>query len=434
MPSSGQSEAKALSVSDALRIAKAALEGISVRIVGEVSELSANPRYKAVYFTVKDDSSALPCMMWSNRYSASGVELRIGALVEISGRFTLYAAKGRMNFDVTHIELAGEGRLRMQVAALAKRLGNEGLMDAERKKPLPYAPERIGVVTSPRGAAVYDVLRTLRRRFPVSKVIVAGVTVEGRDAPRQIIEGLDAIESAGADVVLLVRGGGSFEDLMPFNEEALARRIAAMTIPVITGIGHEPDTSIADMVSDRRASTPTAAAEAAVPAISELNSSLLSFRHRLDNSISRMLDAMRNRLDRMSSSRALTDPMEVLAQSALKLDDCMRRLRMALPTMITEYGNILSSDRTRIIASSNSFKQRFQYSLNSSAASLDALSPLAVLSRGYSISRDRNGVILRSSDSIGRGDTAHIQLHQGAFDCIVTDIEDHAMRLEETNE
>ena len=197
----------ALSVSAAVGLAKAALEDVVVRVIGEVSELSNKAGYKAVYFTVKDQKAALPCMMWNNRYQASGVALSVGALVELTGRFSLYAAKGRMNFDVFSVELAGEGRLRMQVAELARRLQAEGLMAPERKRALPRYPKTIGLVTSPRGAAVHDVLRTLRRRYPMARVLVAGVPVEGAAAPARLAEGLRRVADAGAEVVLLVRGG-----------------------------------------------------------------------------------------------------------------------------------------------------------------------------------------------------------------------------------
>ena len=243
-----------------MALAKAQLEQCgTVTIVGEVSEVSIKAGYKAVYFTVKDDRSSLPCMMWMNRYHATGIVLNVGSLVEMTGRFTLYAAKGRMNFDAFTLRLAGEGNLRLQVANLARKLEAEGLMSAERKRPIPKYPEAIGLVTSPRGAAVHDVLRTLRRRYPAATVRLAGVPVEGRDAPQLSSPGPGCRRPSDAEVMLLVRGGGSFEDLMTFNDEMLARAVAACPVPVVTGIGHEPDTSIADMVADFRASTPTAA-------------------------------------------------------------------------------------------------------------------------------------------------------------------------------
>ena len=186
----------ALSVSAAMGLAKNALEEVVVRLVGEVSEVNDKPGYKAVYFTVKDEKASLPCMMWMNRYQASGVALSVGALVELTGRFSLYAAKGRMNFDVFSIELAGEGRLRAQVAALARKLEAEGLMDPARKLPIPQFPLTIGIVTSPRGDAVHDMLRTLRNRFPVARVLVAGVQVEGAQAAASIVEGMRCLYRA----------------------------------------------------------------------------------------------------------------------------------------------------------------------------------------------------------------------------------------------
>ncbi|MEG0322977.1 MAG: exodeoxyribonuclease VII large subunit, partial [Raoultibacter sp.] len=229
-----ETESEPLSVSAALSLAKNSLESFMVKLIGEVSEVNNKPGYKAVYFTVKDSGASLPCMMWLTRYKSAGFDLRVGMLVELTGRFTLYAPKGRMNFDVFGMAIAGEGNLRLQVANLAKKLEAEGLMRPERKRQIPRLPEKIGLVTSPRGAAVHDVLRTLRRRFPLADIVLAGVAVEGPAAPAGLIEALLAVQRAGVEVVLLVRGGGSFEDLMPFNDESLARTIASMPIPVVT--------------------------------------------------------------------------------------------------------------------------------------------------------------------------------------------------------
>ena len=257
--------AEALSVSAAMALAKGALEGVTVRLVGEVSEVSNKPGYKAVYFTVKDKSAALPCMMWNNRYQAAGVSLSVGMLVELTGRFTLYAPKGRMNFDVFSVALAGEGNLRLQVANLASKLQAEGLMDAARKRALPQLPASIGLVTSPRGAAVHDVLRTLRRRFPLARVLVAGVPVEGAGAPAGIVEGMRSVCAVGAEWCWWCAAAARSRTSCPSTTRRSHARSRRARSPVVTGIGHEPDTSIADMVADVRASTPTAAAEAVSP-------------------------------------------------------------------------------------------------------------------------------------------------------------------------
>lgn len=197
-------ERKALSVSAALNIAKSIISENAFHIVGEVSELNQKPGYKAVYFTIKDENSALPCLMWMNRYKSAGVPLRLGARVEVVGKFTIFTPKGRMNFDVSSLKLAGEGDLRAQVAKRALMLKNEGLMDPARKRSVVAYPSTIGLVTSPRGAAVHDVLRTLRRRYPLVKILFAGVPVEGKQAAADLISGLETVIRAGAEEVLLV--------------------------------------------------------------------------------------------------------------------------------------------------------------------------------------------------------------------------------------
>ncbi|MFR5000086.1 MAG: exodeoxyribonuclease VII large subunit, partial [Slackia sp.] len=188
--------------------AKDSLEALTVVLIGEVSEVNAKAGYKAVYFTVKDAGASLPCMMWLNRYRQSGVELAVGRRVELTGRFTLYAPKGRMNFEVFSVSVAGEGDLRQKVAQLARDLEREGLMDAGRKRRVLRMYEHIGLVTSPRGDAVHDVMRTMRRRFPLTRISLAGVAVEGAHAATGMAEALASCAAAGCEAILLVRGGG----------------------------------------------------------------------------------------------------------------------------------------------------------------------------------------------------------------------------------
>lgn len=322
-----------LSVSQAMAVAKEALESFPLTLIGEVSEVSNKRGYKAVYFTVKDAKASMPCMMWKNRFDRAGVPLRVGMLVQMTGRFTLYAAKGRMNFDVFRLSVAGEGDLRLKVANLAKKLAAEGLTSDARKRRPPKYPEVIGLVTSPRGAAVHDVLRTLRRRFPLARVLLAGVPVEGKDAPQRLIEGLQCVADAGAEVILLVRGGGSFEDLMPFNDEALARAIVACPVPVVTGIGHEPDTSIADMVADVRASTPTGAAEAVSAKQENLRQGFDNAQRRLAAALERTIDGNRMAVEALADRPVMRDSDALLAADAQALDlyaDTLERTARAL--------------------------------------------------------------------------------------------------------
>ncbi len=435
------SSSEALSVSGAMALAKGALEGVVVRLVGEVSELSNKPGYKAVYFTVKDEAASLPCMMWNNRFRAADVDVRVGSLVELTGRFTLYAAKGRMNFDVFSLALAGEGDLRLRVANLAKKLAAEGLMDPSRKRAVPAFPENIGVVTSPRGAAVHDVLRTLRRRFPLSRVLLAGVPVEGGQAPSFLIEGIRCVVDAGAEVVLVVRGGGSFEDLMPFNDERLAREIAACPVPVVTGIGHEPDTSIADMVSDLRASTPTAAAEAVSASRESLEDGFARKASALKGAMDRRFERTRGFLGRLSSRPVLSDSQSLFAEEKLALDYASERLFRAIPLNVSRDEAALAQcnarlrrlrtsmldasriaarmRRERLLPAGDAHLRAARHEMGLRASRLHDLSPLAVIGRGYAIARNASGDVVKSIGSVDAGDTLNVSVSDGLISCRV---------------
>ena len=486
--STRESASRALSVSAAMQLAKGALEGVTVRLVGEISELSNKPGYKAVYFTVKDESASLPCMMWNNRFRAAGVQVTVGQLVELTGRFTLYAAKGRMNFDVFSLAPVGEGQLRLQVANLARKLSAEGLADPARKLPLPAYPLTLGLVTSPRGDAVHDVLRTLRRRFPVARVLFSGVAVEGPQAPAGIVEGMRAVVHAGAEVVLVVRGGGSYEDLMPFNDEFLARMIVKCPVPVVTGIGHEPDTSIADMVADVRASTPTAAAEAVSPARENLDALFGARRGSLDTCVRRVIEGSAAQVGRIASRPVFCDPNALLAPSAqgvdlyadrlsralpasldrdrAQVDRLRERLGSALPNALTldaaavqrqrerlthalsqvvdaptaqtqrarerlmrvmpqacERARVsLDHEQRRLLASGCQLLEPFRRQAGLSAAQLDALSPLAVLGRGYSIARDGDGGVVKSIEQAQAGQKLDVTVSDGVIECSVSGV------------
>lgn len=426
-----------------MNLAKGALEDITVRVIGEVSELSNKPGYKAVYFTIKDTNASLPCMMWNNRFKAAGVEMTVGSLVELTGRFTLYAVKGRMNFDVFSLSLAGEGELRMRVANLAKALRAEGLMAPERKQRLLRFPQTIGLVTSPRGAAIHDVLRTLRRRYPMAKVLVAGVPVEGANAPAALIEGMQRVVAGGAEVVLLVRGGGSFEDLMPFNDEMLARTIAEMPVPVVTGIGHEPDTSIADMVADVRASTPTAAAETVAESLSDTAGRLDAIGRSLCGAMERRLAQAEHRLERFALLPLFREPIRLLETDAQRIDELSGQLHDALPRMMEadkgklavlqarllpvlapQMGERRSRTTTlqqRMALAGKGFGQRFEAALSQAAARLEDLSPLSVLARGYAMASDAHGGIVRSVDAVDVGDDITVRVSDGRLLCTVNE-------------
>jgi exodeoxyribonuclease VII large subunit len=376
---------RALTVTEAMTLAKGALEGVRVRVVGEVSEFNDKPGYKAAYFTVSDGGAAMPCLMWRDQYVASGVALRCGMLVEMAGSFSAYIAKGRMQFTVRSLTLAGEGNLRLQVAALARKLEGEGLMRPERKRPLPHYPERIAVVTSPRGKAVHDVLRTLRRRYPLAELLIAGVAVEGDSAPTAIAEGLRMAGESRPDVVLLVRGGGSYEDLMPFNAEIVARAVVACPVPVVTGIGHEPDNSIADMVADARASTPTAAAECVAPSLGEVTAVVQREGRALGRALQNRIDAASMRVARLAERPVLRDPHAVLGIAEQGLDIRAQRLKRALPERLERDASQVGFVTARLRRTGPEICARAERALGKATSRLDDLSPLRVIARGYAV-------------------------------------------------
>ncbi|MBE0418471.1 MAG: exodeoxyribonuclease VII large subunit [Coriobacteriia bacterium] len=439
-------ENRAVSVSEAVACAKRALEGVRLRVVGEVSEFADKPGYRAAYFTVSDGSAAMSCLMWREQYEASGVVLRCGMLVEMAGHFSAYAAKGRMQFVVRSLSLAGEGRLRLQVAELARRLEAEGLMHPERKRALPAYPGRIGVVTSPRGKAVHDVLRTLRRRYPLAEILLAGVPVEGVEAPSAIAEGLDVVAAAHSDVVLLVRGGGSYEDLMPFNNEQVARAIVACPVPVVTGIGHEPDTSIADMVADVRASTPTAAAESVAPSVEELGATLHKMRRMLGRALQHRVQAAEHRLGLLVRRPVFTDCSVLVGPAAQALDQAGIALRRSLPERLQRDAESLyrlSGDLERIGSrmlppvhdrverlgwdlgrAAMQLMGRAGDSVGHTAARLHDLSPVAILGRGYAVCRTADaGSVIRSATQVSLGDRVNVLLGEGSLGCVVESTE-----------
>ena len=431
-----------LSVSDALALAKGALEGVRVRVVGEVSEVTDKPGYKALYFSLKDGSSVMPCLMWRDAYAACGARITDGALVEVAGFFTAYAAKGRLQFQVRQMVLAGEGVLRLQVAELARRLEAEGLMRDERKRPLPPFPRRIGVVTSPRGKAVHDIIRTLRRRYPSAEVVIAGVQVEGDGAVSEIVRGIEALgREPGIGVVIVGRGGGSYEDLMPFNSEQVARAIVGCPVPVVTGIGHEPDTSIADMVADLRASTPTAAAEAVAPDAADVSRRLEAHRRLLGRALSHLVGAYEHRVCLVAQRPVFCDAMALLGSRMQALDQAAVGLGRALPRRLEREAEVLEHaaraiERVgpritvphevrlarageRTLAAGQALIDCADRAMSTAAARLDDLSPLAILGRGYAVCYAADGAVVRNSAEVTPGDRVRVRLAQGRLGCVV---------------
>ena len=367
------------------------LRNLAVR--GELSNYKIYPSGHH-YFTLKDPEGALRCVM----FKGSALRLRFrpenGMKVVVTGRVSVFPRDGAYQLYAEEMIPEGAGDLAVAFEQLKARLYAEGLFDPARKKPLPGYPERIAIVTSPAGAAVHDMIRILRRRYPLAKVILLPVRVQGAEAPAEIA---GAIRYADrwqiGDVIITGRGGGSLEDLWAFNDERVARAISACKIPVISAVGHEPDVTISDFVADVRASTPSHAAETAVPDQMELRRFLLSSQQRLTKSQEKRLAAERQRLTDFAAKRCLTEPMAFIQDKRMELVHRQQRL-----------GDLSQGQLVRK-------RQRFA----AISAALDAMSPLKVLGRGYAVARDAEGRILKTYRDISVGDTVTVTLGEGGF-------------------
>ena len=427
-----------LSVTQAVQLASGTLDALpAITVLGEVSGFRGPYGARGhCYFQVKDESSSMECIIWGGTYKASPYELRNGLKMRFTGKFSVYQRTGTMSFQISRFEPVGEGLLRQQVAALAEKLRREGLMDEARKRPIPAFCTRVAVVTSLSGAVIDDVKRTLRRRNPLVELVCVGSKVQGEGAEAELIAALGraAALDPAPDCILLVRGGGSFEDLMTFNDEALARAVAASPVPVVTGIGHEPDTSICDMVSDRRCSTPTAAAESVAPAASDLAALLDARSDRLVAAMDARLHRARERLDALAARPCLTHPDALVRDRARDLEqtadrlvaaqdrvlerlrEALSRLVLTLPApaaMLAERRHELDLAARRLEASGIGLVEGRRSVLGARAAALDALSPLKVLGRGYGIAY-RNGSVATSAASFAAGDALRVAFADGA--------------------
>ena len=391
-------QAPVLSVSQLLRSVRDVLERRFPLqwISGEVSNL--RPAASGhLYFTLKDETAQVDCVMFKSRAAHLDWDLADGQRVEARALVTLYEPRGRFQLNVEAMRRAGLGPLFERFLKLKEKLGKEGLFDADAKRPIPEHPRRIGVITSLAAAALRDVLTTLRRRNPSIPVIVYPAPVQGEGAAAKLVQALSAANRrAECDVLLLVRGGGSIEDLWQFNEEIVARAIRASSIPVVAGIGHETDFTIADFAADERAPTPTAAAELVSPSRDALIARVAENAWRISRETLRRIEYAMQSVDALA--RRLVHPAE--------------RLR-ALRQNLAHLGKRLSSATARLF-------ERFEAQLNVARKSVISLDPTAVLGRGYSITRDASGALLRDASQAVVGERIVTTLAAGAIESEVT--------------
>jgi len=408
----------------------------SLWLEAEISNF-ARPSSGHWYFSLKDLGAQVRCAMFRQRNMLCAFTARDGQKVLVRARIGLYEPRGEYQLIVDHMEDAGLGALKRQFEELAAKLTAEGLFAPERKRPLPILPKRIGVITSPTGAAIRDILHVLARRFAAVSVLIYPVPVQGAQAAAEIIAALRmAGRRAECDVLILARGGGSLEDLWAFNDEALARAIVASPIPVVSGIGHEIDFTIADFVADVRAPTPSAAAEIVVPDAEEWLASLRRWSTRLQRGILRRLDAHRERLRWLTGRAALVSPAARLAQQSQRLDELEQRLSRALRQVLSDAKSTLGEHRSRLWQASPLARvqgagahyaalsarlraatlerlRRARARLLPLMRTLNAVSPLATLERGYAIVSIEGGEILRNAAAAKPGAIIEARLAHG---------------------
>lgn len=372
----------------------------SVTVRGEISNFTHHYKTGHLYFTLKDETGCLKAVM----FRSSAVRLNFvpqnGMKVVVGGRISVFVRDGQYQLYADSMMPDGIGALYAAFEQLKEKLASEGLFSETRKKPLPEYPMRIGVITSPTGAAIRDIINILGRRYPMATVEICGVAVQGSEAPRQLRAAVEYMNKRNtADVIIIGRGGGSIEDLWAFNDEGLARAIAASNIPIISAVGHETDFTICDFVSDRRAPTPSAAAEIAVPDRAELKRTVRALSDRMSSLMSGKLESRRARLDTLAGSRIMRNPMNML--------DDKRMTVLSLSTRM-ESGIKLSERSSRT-------------SLAALAGKLDALSPLSVISRGYSAVYSESGEIIKRADQLSEGDRIRLRMSDGGVSATVTD-------------
>jgi exodeoxyribonuclease VII large subunit len=417
-----------------------------VTVEGEISNFT-QPSSGHFYFSLKDDRAQIRAVMWKSSHRFMKWRPKNGMKVMVTGKLTLYEPSGQYQLEAMQIVPHGKGDLFAAFEQLKERLQAEGLFDAKRKRPVPLLPKKIGIVTSRTGAAIQDILKILDRRYVNLHIRIFPAKVQGEDAAPTIVEGIRALNRfRDIEVLIVGRGGGSMEDLWPFNEEIVARAIVASRIPVISAVGHETDTTIADFVADVRAPTPSAAAEMVIGKKSEYAETVSRLYKGLHQGLQTYLSRVKNRVTLLSQHRALagvpqrirmhqqtTDEMEIRLKQGLKkfYQNKMVSLLLAKQKLnLPQLQHVVEIKRSKVNSCLSKLVRTFHSRINENqkafsrlAGNLDSLSPLAVLERGYSITANEQGIILKDSSQTMPGERLIVRLHRGRLKCEVQETE-----------
>ncbi|KYG36021.1 exodeoxyribonuclease VII large subunit [Priestia endophytica] len=415
-----------------------------VWLKGEISNFKQHSRGH-MYFTLKDEHARMSAVMFSSQNKNLPFIPENGMKVLARGEVSVYEGSGNYQLYIRDMQPDGVGSLHLAYEQLKNKLEGEGLFDPRIKKPLPLYPNLVGVVTSPTGAAVRDIMTTIKRRYPVAQIILIPALVQGDRAPASIVSGIKKAKDINADVLIIGRGGGSIEELWGFNDEKVARAIYESKLPIISAVGHETDFTIADFVADMRAPTPTAAAELAVPNLTEVLERISQRKIRLTRAISSHITAKKTRLERTEKSYAFRYPTKLLEQKEQQLDLLLDRLhkeskRIAMRKeekfsyikrrLLTHhpYARLKEADRererlTRLLQKDiTTVLNAKKMLLSSHMAKLNALSPLKIMERGYSLVYNEEEKLVKSTKGVAKGETVTLRLKDGSIDCLVEDI------------
>ena len=365
----------------------------SILVRGEVSNYTRNARSGHVYFTLKDSGAAIKAVMFCSNADKLDFRPEDGMRVLVFGRVTLYERDGAYQLYVERMVHEGLGAAYLEFLRLKDKLQGEGLFAAEHKKPIPKYPERIGVITSSTGAALQDILSVCSRRYPAAEIIVCPCSVQGDDCPSSVMRALERLDDGTMDVIIIARGGGAYEDLSGFNDEALAKAVYAASTPIISAVGHETDFTVLDFVADARAPTPSAAAELATPSIAELVSWLDALCFRCIGALQRRLNESYSRVD---SAAVRISPVRTLAEKTAKLDYMCDKILTCIVNRL----------------------QRERMTVDKLSASVNACRPMAALMHGYGLVRAQDGRNVSSVDMVSRGDRLSVRLKDGEIYCV----------------
>lgn len=394
-----------------------------VYLKGEISNFKHHTRGH-FYFTLKDENSRIAAVMFASSAKSVAFEPEDGMKVLVSGRIALYEATGSYQIYVDSMELDGIGNLYLEFERLKKELAKEGLFDREHKKALPKFPKKIGIITAPTGAAIRDILSTIKRRYPICETILFPALVQGTGAKESVVKQLNKAQEYDLDVIICGRGGGSIEDLWAFNEEIVARAIYNSKIPVISAVGHEIDFTIADYVADLRAPTPTGAAEMAVPNLVDLKSLIDQYKIRGNEAVTNIIKKNRIKLESLQNSFVLKNPLSLYEIKEQKLDSYIDYLNQYMTNKLNHaklmYEKVINN---KILISPQSMfdKKKHQYELL--LKTIEVLNPMKLLSSGYSIVKS-NGKVIKNSHDVNLEDIVDIELSEGKLKCSVIGKED----------